>query len=722
MRTAATAAFIALGLPAASALAQSTLTYPTTDRVDHTEVYHGVSVPDPYRWLEESADDPRVSAWITAQNELTQGYLASLPGREKIKARFTELLNYERFGTPNEEGGRYFFSRNDGLQDQSVLYVMDHWGAEPRVLLDPNGWSDDNTVSLAGTSVSPDGRLIAYLVSDGGSDWRTIKIRDIVTGEDLPDVIEWAKFTGVSWERDSGAFYYSRYDEPHTDGGELIALNENQKLYRHVLGTPQGDDTLVYARPDEPKWGFGGFVTEDGRYLGIITTKGTFRENNVAYVDLHSSAEGATPEIVHLLEGFEADYSWVGNVGSVVYFKTDLLAPLGRVIAIDLENPARDQWLEILPESDATLDGVSMVGGHLIAQYLRDASAEVIITDLSGRKVRQVALPGIGSVGGFGGSFDSAETFYNFTSYTDPGSIYRYNVITGRSELFRRPEVDFNPDDYTTVRSFYSSDDGTRIPIFITHRKGLVADGANPTLLYGYGGFNVSLTPGFSVSRLLWMELGGVYAVACLRGGGEYGKAWHEAGITTKKQNVFDDFIAAAEFLHAERYSSPSTLAIQGGSNGGLLVGACITQRPELFGVALPAVGVMDMLRFDQFTIGWAWRSDYGSPSENEADFRANLAYSPYHNAKAGKCYPPTLITTADRDDRVVPAHSFKFAAAMQAAQAETTAGEPNCASPILIRIETRAGHGAGTPLSKTIEQVADQYAFLAHHLGMTLE
>ncbi len=715
------AALVATASLALPVLAQPSgaIAYPETRRGDHVDTYHGVEVADPYRWLEKSADDPEVAAWIEAEQAVTNAYLEALPGRERLKERYTQLLNYERFGTPSEEGGRYFYTRNDGLQDQSVLYVMDDWGSEPRVLLDPNGWSDDNTMSLAGTSVSPDGRLIAYLVSDGGSDWRTIRVRDIETGEDLVDTIEWAKFTGVSWDRDSSGFYYSRYDEPvQKEGEELTAVNEFQKVYRHSIGTAQSKDTLIYQRPDEAKWGFGGFVTEDGRYLGIVTTKGTFRENNVAYVDLQSSNR----EVVHLLEGFEADYGWVGNVGSVVYFRTDLDAPRGRVIAIDLHHPQRDRWVEVIPESDATLDGVSMVGGHLVAQYLRDASSEVVICDLHGREVRKVALPGIGSVSGFGGEFDSAETFYSFTSYTDPGSIYRYNIITGESELFRRPEVDFNPDRYTTERVFYSSKDGTRVPMFITYKKGLERNGQNPTLLYGYGGFNISMTPGFSTSRLMWMELGGVYAVACLRGGGEYGKEWHDAGITTKKQNVFDDFIAAAEYLNAERISSPSTLAIQGGSNGGLLVGACITQRPELFGAALPAVGVMDMLRFDQFTIGWAWRSDYGSPSESEDDFRANYAYSPYHNAKPGKCYPPTLITTADRDDRVVPAHSFKFAAAMQAAQAENHRALRGCDNPVLIRIETRAGHGAGTPLSKIIEQVADQYGFLAYHLGLEIE
>jgi len=685
--------------------------YPDARRMDHVDKYHGVEVGDPYRWLEDP-DSPESRAWIEAQNEITFGYLEQIPEREEIEAKLTERWNFERFGTPSEKGGRYFYSRNDGLQDHSVLLVADALDQEPRVLLDPNTWSEDGTVSLAGWSVSEDGNFIAYGRSDGGSDWRTWRIRNVETGDDLADRVEWVKFSGASWTKDGAGFFYSRYDEP-AEGEKLQGQNFYHKLYFHRKGTDQAQDVLVYERPDHKEWGFGGQVTEDGRYLVISVWKGTHPENNLFYAPLTSTDDAAlrSLSVVELLTDFEASYSFIGNDGSTFYVQTDLDAPKQRVVAIDVENPAKENWREIIPEANETLRGVSYVGGHLVASYLKDAKTQVTVFNTGGGLVREVELPGIGTASGFGGDADDPETFFSFTSYTTPPTIYRYSVETGEREVFRRAEVDFDSEKYTTKQVFYRSKDGTRVPMFITHRKGLSLDGNNPTLLYGYGGFNIPLTPGFSISRSVWLDMGGVYAVANLRGGGEYGEEWHKAGIKTRKQNVFDDFISAAEFLIAEGYTRTDKLAINGGSNGGLLVGACITQRPDLFGAALPAVGVLDMLRFNKFTIGWAWESDYGDPDENEEEFRALMRYSPYHNTRKGVCYPPTLITTADHDDRVVPAHSFKFAAALQHAQ--------SCDNPALIRIETRAGHGAGKPTWMTIEEIADQYAFLVKNLGM---
>ncbi len=683
------------------------LDYPETRREHVVDVYHGVEVQDPYRWLEDDNSD-QTAAWVKAQNVVTMPYLESLAGRERIKERLKELWNYERYGLPNEEGGKYFFTKNDGLQDQSVVYVSDSLDSEPHVLLDPNIWAKDGTISLGGWSVSDDGGSVAYATSDGGSDWRSVRIRNVGTGEDLPETLEWVKFSGMSWTNDGRGFYYSRYDAP-ASGEELDGVNKFQKLYFHELGTPQEEDVLIYSRDDEPDWGFGGGVSDDGRYLVVGVWKGTHQENNLFFLD-HENPEAGMDE---LFTGFEASYTFIGNEGPVMFFNTTDDASKGRVIGVDTSSER--EKVEIIPESENVLQSVSHVGGRLICQYLQDARTVVKVYETNGAFVRDVAFPTIGTASGFGGDADDDVTFYSFTSFTYPTTIYRYDVESGESEVVRRPEVDFDPERYETNQVFYSSKDGTRIPMFITHRKGLSLSGDNPTLLYGYGGFNISLTPGFSVSRLTWLEMGGVYAVPNLRGGGEYGKDWHEAGIKTRKQNVFDDFIGAAEFLIAEGYTSPERLAINGGSNGGLLVGACMTQRPELFGAAIPAVGVLDMIRYDLFTIGWAWRSDYGHPSENRADFFANLKYSPYHNVREGMCYPPTLITTADHDDRVVPAHSFKFAAALQHAQSRS------CKNPVLIRIETRAGHGAGTPISKAVEQIADQYAFLMEHLGMEL-
>ena len=682
----------------------TSLSYPPSPRHDQIDVYHGVAVPDPYRWLE----DPQSAAsrqWIEAQNQVTSAYLETLAGRSAIGDRLTQLWNFERYSTPFKQGGRYFYFKNDGLQNQSVLYTLPSLEAEPRMLLDPNTLSEDGTVSLSGMAVSENGAYLAYGLSSAGSDWVEWYVRDIATGVDTDDRLQWVKFSGASWSHDHQGFFYSRYDEPD-ETTKLEAVNYYQKLYYHRLGNPQGDDVLVYDRPDQKEWGFGGGVTEDGRYLIISVWKGTDPNNLVFYKDLRAPDS----PVVELITEFEASYSFVDNEGPLFWFRTDLEAPKGRLIAIDIAQPERGAWQEIIPESDDTLEGVGLLNHQFVADYLKDAYTTIRIFSLTGELVREVALPGIGSAGGFDGKRGDTETFYSFTSFTVPSAIYRYDMVTGRSTLYRQPEVDFDPAAYTTTQMFYESKDGTRVPMFITHKTGLELNGQNPTLLYGYGGFSISLTPAFSVGNLVWMEMGGIYAVPNLRGGGEYGEEWHQAGTKLHKQTVFDDFIAAAEWLMAAGYTSPAKLAIMGGSNGGLLVGACMTQRPDLFAAALPAVGVMDMLRFNQFTIGWAWESDYGSP-QNEAEFRALYAYSPLHNLKPGTAYPATLITTADHDDRVVPAHSFKFAAALQAAHQ----GE----APVLIRIETKAGHGAGKPTAKVIEEVADKWAFLAANLGM---
>lgn len=677
------------------------LIYPHTRKSDQVDEYHGIQVADPYRWLED-LDSEETKAWVTAQNQVTFDYLATIPSRPKLSDRLTKLWNYERYSIPFRQGKRYFYFKNDGLQNQSVLYVIDSWEGEPRPLLDPNQLSEDGTVALSGISISEDGNLIAYGLSASGSDWQEWKVMDINTGKPLEDHLKWIKFSGASWTHDHQGFFYSRYDEPNEDT-KFEDINYYQKLFYHRLGTPQSEDVLIYQRPDQKEWGFNGFVTEDGQYLIISVWQGTDPKNLVFYRDL---TKPDSP-VVELISEFEAEYSFINNQGEIFWFRTDLDAPMGRVIAIDI-NTGNNH--EIIPEARETLEKVSTLNNQFIALYLKDAHSQVNIFNLDGTLVREVELPGIGSVGGFDGKRDDTETFYSFTSFTTPPTIYKYNIITGESQIYRQPTVDFNPEDYQTNQVFYSSADGTMVPMFITHKKGLKLDGNNPTILYGYGGFGISLTPNFSVSSLVWMEMGGVYAVANLRGGGEYGQQWHQAGMKLKKQNVFDDFIAAAEWLIENNYTQASKLAISGGSNGGLLVGACMTQRPELFGAALPAVAVMDMLRFHKFTIGWAWTSEYGSP-ENEEEFRVLYSYSPLHNLKPGTAYPATLITTGDHDDRVVPAHSFKFISALQAAQSVD--------KPVLIRIETKAGHGAGKPMAKIIEEIADQFAFLVRVLDI---
>jgi prolyl oligopeptidase len=701
--------FAALVLYAGSGSAQQNsgvkrLDYPAAPTSNQVDDYHGTKVADPYRPLEDP-DSVETRAWVAAENKLTFAYLEQIPAREKIRARMKELLNYERFSVPEKKGKRYFYSHNSGLQNQSVLYWLPTLDAEAKVLLDPNTLSADGTVAVGGMAFSDDGELLAYSLSVSGSDWQEWHVREVATGKDLPDLVKWSKFSGASFSKDGKGFYYSRYDEPKAQS-MLRDTNYYQKLYYHKLGAPQSEDELIYKRDDQKEWSFGGSVTDDGRYLIIHVGEGTDPRNRVYYKDLTKAGSA----VVALLDEKDAVYHFIDNDGPVFWFVTDLEAPLSRAIAIDTRNPGRTHWKTIIPESKETLLSVAMLDNKFVAAYLKDAHSEVRIFDVDGKYLRTVETPGLGSVGGFDGKRTDKETFYSYTSFSTPATIYRYELASGKSTIFRKPEVKFNSDDYETKQIFYTSKDGTRVPMFLTARKGVKLDGNNPTMLYGYGGFDISLTPSFSVGNLVWMEMGGIYAQANLRGGGEYGEAWHLAGTKLRKQNVFDDFIAAAEWLIANRYTKPGKLAIRGGSNGGLLVGACLAQRPELFGAALPAVGVMDMLRFHKFTIGWAWVSDYGS-SDNAEEFQALYKYSPLQNLKPGTKYPPTLIVTADHDDRVVPAHSFKFAATLQAAQA----GD----APVLIRIETKAGHGAGKPISKAIEETTDEWSFLVKNLGM---
>ena len=686
----------------------STIQYPDTVKIDHTDTYHGTAVADPYRWLEDDVrESEAVKQWVDKQNETTFAYLGTIEERDAIRARLEALWNYDRNGLPVKEGGRYFYSYNDGLQNQSVIHVQASLQDEPRLLIDPNTWSEDGTVALASYHPSPDGKYFAYLVQDAGSDWRTARVMDLGTDAVLEDKVEWLKYTGLSWAGDSSGFYYSRF--PATDDEEKFqSLNTNQAVYFHRIGEPQEKDTLVYLRPEHPDWLYGAQVTDDGAWLVITVAVSTDDRYQIIYKDLKT--EGAQP--VMLIEGFDFDYTLAGSVGSELYFRSNNAAPRGRLIAIDLAKPDPADWREVIPQAEDVLSQVSLVGRRVIAQYLQDAWSLVRIYDMQGTLLGSVDLPGIGSASGFNGKVNDAETFFQYESFDTPPTINRFDVATGKVEVFKKSEMDFDSNDYTVEQVFYNSKDGQRVPMFIAHRKDVVIDGNRPTMLYGYGGFNISQTPTFSITRLAWMEMGGVYAVANLRGGGEYGEEWHQAGTRLQKQNVFDDFIAAAEYLIEEKYTRPEKLAIFGGSNGGLLVGAVVNQRPELFGAAIPAVGVMDMLRFHQFTAGRFWVDDYGS-SDDPEEFKALLAYSPYHNVKAGTKYPAVLITTADTDDRVVPGHSFKYAAAIQAAQA----GD----APVLIRIETRAGHGAGVPTAKIIEDYADRWAFLVDNLDMTL-
>ncbi|MEL6348051.1 MAG: prolyl oligopeptidase family serine peptidase [Myxococcota bacterium] len=682
--------------------AMAPLDYPTTRRGDTVDPLHGVDVADPYRWLEAPGSE-ETQAWISDQNTFTSQYFAGLTGREAIRERLASLWRYESYGTPYDAGERLFYTRRTPEQEQAALYVQDRPGAQARVLLDPNTFSEDNTVSLAGWTPSEDGQLLAYAISDGGSDWRTWRVLDVTTGEHLQDELRWMKFSGVRWAPDGSGLYYSRYPQPDSPLEQKLI---DQRLYFHALGTPQDTDQLLYEDPAHPEWGFGTWSSEDGDVLLMSTWRSTEEANLLHRLD--PANLGADP--VPLFDDWSGAWRPVTTEATMLYLWTNKDAPNGRLVRRDLSDLSAPIE-EVLPESDAVLQSVRRTGDVLFASYLRDAQTIVQRYALDGTLIGEVTLPGVGTVYGFRGKSDDTETYYTFTNFITPATIYRYTVETDDSELFRRPEVDFDPDDYIVEQVFYGSKDGTRIPMFIAHRKDVVADTNAPTLLYGYGGFNISIRPGFSVDNLVWMEMGGVYASANLRGGGEYGEAWHLAGTKTNKQNVFDDFIFAAEHLIDSGWTRPARLAIHGRSNGGLLVGATLTQRPDLFGAAIPSVGVLDMLRYHQFTIGRAWASDYGTVDDKD-EFAALYAYSPVHNAHPA-AYPATLVTTADRDDRVVPAHSYKFAAALQHAQIGP--------EPVLIRIDTRAGHGAGRSITQRVEERADMLTFLANELEMEL-
>jgi prolyl oligopeptidase len=700
----------ALLLPfaAASAFAQGAsapIHYPETARGEVTEEQFGERIADPYRWLENDVrQDPAVRAWVTAQNRVTEAFLAALPGRDAIRARMTELYDYERFSLPEKAGSRYFYTRNDGLQNQAVLYVREGLDGAPRVLIDPNTWSQDGATALAEWDPSHDGRYLLYSVQDGGTDWRTVRVLDVATGRPTSDEVRWVKFSNLDWAKDGSGFYYSRFAEPAA-GTQFQSLNENQQVYFHRLGTPQSEDRLVYATPDRPRLGHSAEVSEDGRWLIVSSSEGTDARYEITLIDL--TQREAAPR--RLIAGFENDWSYLGNRGNVFYWSTNKGAPRQRIVATDISRP-QPAIREIVPEDRATLQGASIVGRQLIVRYLADAKSEVRTFDLEGERTGMIRLPGIGSAGGFRGDQSSPETFYSFASFNSPGAIYRYDSATGRTSTFAESRLAFDPARYEVRQVFYNSKDGTRVPMFLVHRRDLDRSRPQPTLLYGYGGFNATELPRYQPKWMTWVDMGGILAVANLRGGGEYGEAWHDAGRLANKQNTFDDFIAAGEYLVREHVTTSRQLAIEGRSNGGLLIGAVLNQRPDLFAAALPTVGVMDMLRFDRFTAGRYWVDDYGYPNR-EADFRVLRAYSPYHNIRSGVAYPPLLVTTADTDDRVVPGHSFKYIAAIQHA-------DPGGA-PHLIRIETRAGHASGKPTDKQIAEYTDMYAFIAHYTGL---
>ena len=685
--------------------------YPVTRKVEQTDTYHGTVVADPYRWLEDD-NSAETKAWVAAQNAVTDKYLSAMPQRLPVRKLYTELYNYERFGIPFHEGGRYFWSRNDGLQQQSVIYTAKSLKDQPSVALDPNTLSTDGTVALSGMAPSRDGKLLAYGIAGAGSDWQTWRVRDLATGQDLDDKIEWVKFSSAAWTADGKGFFYARYDAPK-EGEKLTGTNYFQKLYYHRLGTPQSEDQLVTWNPKDKEWGYGTEVSDDGLWLVITVSKGASGKNGLMVLPLPKGHfTGAQPQPVAV--DFDAQYNPVAIVGNRIVVKTDKDAPRSRLVSIDLKNPAPGAWKTLVAEGPDAMTGASGVGGRFVLSYLHDAATLVRVHAADGKALREVQLPGIGTAGGFGGRWGDAETFFSYTSLTTPTEIHRLDVKTGKTTLFKKPVTAFNTEEFETRREFVTSKDGTRLPIFIAAKKGLKLDGHNPTLLYGYGGFDISITPGYGITSATWLKMGGVYVSASLRGGGEYGSAWHEAGTQLKKQNVFDDFIAAGEWLVKNKIASPATLAINGGSNGGLLVGAVTNQRPDLFAAAVPQVGVMDMLRYQKFTIGWAWAGDYGTSDASPEMFKALYAYSPLHNIKSGVNYPAVLVTTGDHDDRVVPAHSFKYAATLQAADTGP--------APKLIRIEVNAGHGAGKPTSKIIEERSDVLAFIAHAMKLEVK
>jgi prolyl oligopeptidase len=699
------AVLAAFSLTAIAADSQK-LIYPAARRGDQIDEYHGIKVADPYRWMED-IDSPETRSWVEAQAKLTAEDLAAMPGRGRIAKRLKEIWNFERWSAPEKHGQHWLFAHNDGLQNQSVLFVADDPRVPARPLLDPNALSKDGTIAFKGAGYSDDGRMMAYGLSEAGSDWEVWHVRDVASGKDQPDELRWAKFTNAAWRKDGSGFYYSGYSA--TGAGESLKVpNQYHTLFFHKLGTPQIRDPKIYVRSDDPDWYVGAQVTDDGRYLIVTSSHGTDVRNTLLVARLTGVDSSVRPIIAEPA----ANYTFIGNVGSTLYVQTDDAAPHYCIIAIDVDKPDRAHWRTIVPESGDTLDSASLVDHQLIGQYLHDAHSVVRRFTPEGKPLGEVTLPGLGTSFGFAGRIEDTITYFGYSDYTTPTAIYRLDLESGRTELWKAPVLQgFKPAEYETQQIFYRSKDGTRVPMFVTARKGIALDGRNPTILYGYGGFNDSLRPQFSPAVAAWLEMGGVYAVANLRGGGEYGRAWHEAGMKTRKQNVFDDFIAAAEYLTAHRWTSRDRLAIEGASNGGLLIGAVEEQRPELFAAAIAQVGVMDMLRFREFTVGKGWEADYGSV-DNEEEFKALRAYSPLHNVRSNVDYPATLILTGDHDDRVFPAHSFKFAAAMQNA-------DPR-GRPILIRIELRAGHGAGKPVSKRIEETADIYSFVRHTMGLT--
>jgi len=684
--------------------------YPMTKTVDQIDDYHGTKVADPYRWL-ESTDSAETKAWIEAQNVVTRGWIDAIPARAKIEKRLEQLFDFERRGVMARREGVVFYSRNPGRLGQNVIWMKRDGEKDPVVVIDPNALSKDGTIAIGAFTPSEDSHYVAYALSDGGSDWHTWHVLDLTKPrsgggfEELTDVLRWSKFSGAAWLHDGSGFFYCRYPEPKV-GDELEAANYDQKLLFHKLGTAQVDDALIYERPDQKEWIFSPDVTDDGRYLLLDIGQGTDRRNRVYYRDLAST----DTKFIPLLDDFDAAYHCLGNVETTFYFRTDLDASRGRIIAIDLDSPQRTAWKEIVPMAADQLQGASLVNHQLVLTYLHDSSSQVQFVRLDGTPDHDFPLPGIGSAGGFSGKVTDTDCYWSFSSFVVPPTIWHYDFKTQKSEVWFQPKIDFDFSPYVTELVFAKSKDGTRVPIHVTHRKGMQLDSSNPCLLYGYGGFNIPVTPAFSQQRLVWLERGGIFAQAVLRGGSEYGEQWHEAGMLGKKQNVFDDFIAAAEHLIQAGYTRTDKLAINGGSNGGLLVGACLTQRPDLFGAAVPQVGVLDMLRYHEFTIGWAWATEYGR-SDKPDDFAFLYRYSPLHRIRPGTKYPPTLILTGDHDDRVLPAHSFKFAATLQKAQA----GD----APILIRVETRAGHGAGKSTQTMIEEMADVYAFLTRALGL---
>ncbi|MGE4587201.1 MAG: prolyl oligopeptidase family protein [Mangrovibacterium sp.] len=682
--------------------AEQAVQYPGTKKEDVRDDYFGTMVEDPYRWLENDTSE-ETAAWVNAQNEVTFAYLNSLPRRDEIRRQLTELMDYPKHGTPFKKAGKYFFFKNDGLQNQSVLYQTDSLDGEARVLLDPNTLSEDGTVALTGIELSEDAKYLVYKIARSGSDWNEVFVKEVEHGKLLEDHLVWVKFSELAWY--NRGFFYSAYDRPEK-GRELSGSNEFQRVYYHKLGTSQDDDMLIAGDPDNPKRMFGVQITDDKRFLALMITEST-NGNALSVRDLKSGKKDFIP----LMEGFEHEFYLIDNLGDDLYVWTNYKAPRYRLVKININRPKEANWTEIIPEGEDVLQSVDFVGGKIVAGYMKDARSQVEVYALDGNHDHTVSLPGLGSVGSFSGEKDDPVAFFGYTSFNTPGEIFRYNVNTRESELWFRPEVRFNPDDYVVRQAFYPSKDGTRIPLFVVHKKGVERDGHNPALLYGYGGFNISLTPSFSPARMVFLENGGVLAVANTRGGGEYGEAWHEAGTKLNKQNVFDDFIAAAEYMIETGYTNSNKLAIQGGSNGGLLVGAVTNQRPELFRVALPAVGVMDMLRFHRFTIGWAWAGDYGTSADSREMFAYLYGYSPYHNIRPGVEYPAVLVTTADHDDRVVPAHSFKYIARLQEFQSGSR--------PVLIRIDTKAGHGGGKPTAKIIDEYTDLWSFVFSHLGM---